>query len=123
MTAEAREAAADVGRDRRRVARRHMIGGTREWRRAAGAALVDHDDVAPAPNLGEELVHLDRRPRGGAAGASFEVEERAGRGTNRRRQHRNVERDLPGVRMERVLGDGDRPAPTGHVSAIGAGHE
>src|SRR6185503_11974286 len=66
----------------------------RELVRAAGAALVDHDDVATSANRGEALRVSGRLCRRGLTWTTGEMEQRVGRALiPERRQHNDVERN------------------------------
>ncbi len=104
----------------RRVRSAHVSVGAGKTARAARATLVDHDEITVSLYPREEGVHSYRSCGRRATRPAFEIEQRAGRGPLRRRQHRDSQGDHRAVRLTRILRDAQVGAPAVDIAAVRA---
>ena len=76
-----------------------------------------------SPDSGEERVHTYRGRGRGTTRAALEIEERSGRRSLRRRQHRDSQGDLRAVRLPGVGRNGQAATPCVEIAAVRTGHE
>jgi hypothetical protein len=104
----------------RRVRSAHVSVGAGKTARAARATLVDHDEITVSLYPREEGVHSNRSCGRCATRPAFEIEQRAGRGPLRRRQHGDSQGDHRAVRLTRILRDAQAGAPAVDIAAVSA---